>query len=465
MNDSSTTITKTKYLFYLASNFPYTGYVKGVGYAESMQKPFSMMTYDPYCGTMQNGSYPHIGYIPLVDDSPEKVVRSYGKDLTNEIGKRLVTDRGDYYDINMGNRDHLYLRKGKDLQIDLTVQDLDQSDAKFKISVSFISDEGNPTRYEKECSVDQLMYVFPDSHVDQLFTSGYEDPNDYHGELDLSLFPDARSAVEKGVSALSIPVSLGDEMAGKALKSDVWKYQIEDIKNVKDFKNSKGVTREYYKYKNGTKKLKNSYAERYEKDMAERLKNLKEGKDSRTAKQFRKAARLGKFSKGLNVAGLVFSSAELGIHLYDHWDDDNLLLQGRTWRLAADVAFSAIAFVPGWGWIAAGCWFIGTTIYDNREAIANFFVNTYEKGRDAASYAYEMGTGALSRILSRDFLVRDMENMNMYNMITNTNTDKTRINVSFEFNENRSGIPRDRTRVSTIDERLIELKMQGFKKK
>jgi len=30
-----------------------------------------------------------------------------------------------------------------------------------------------------------------------------------------------------------------------------------------------------------------------------------------------------------------------------------------------------------------------------------------------------------------------------------TNTDKTRLNVSLEYNENYSGIPRDRTRVNT----------------
>jgi len=423
-----------------------------------------MMSYDPYTGAIQDGYYPHIGYIPMMDDSPEKVIRSYGNDLTDEIGKRLITKQGDYYDINMGNRNHLYLKEGNGLRINVEVKDINLTDAKFRISVSSISDKGIPSYYEKECSLDDLMSVFPDSRVDELFMSGYEEPNDYYGDLYQSLFPEARGIVEKGVSTLSIPVSWGEVVAEKAFKNDVWKYQIEDIKNVREFKNSKGVTRSYYKKKNGTTKLKNSYAERYEKDMAERLKNLKEGKDSRTAKQFRKAARLGKFSKGLNVAGLVFSSAELGIHLYDHWDDDNLLLQGRTWRLAADVAFSAIAFVPGWGWIAAGCWFIGTTIYDNREAIADFFVNAYETGRDFVSTAYQKSMNVLSEILPSPVPMRNMYYDNMYMCNMKENKDNGIVHVSFEYNENYSGIPRDHTRVNTIDERLIELRMQGFRK-
>ena len=110
------------------------------------------------------------------------------------------------------------------------------------------------------------------------------------------------------------------------------------------------------------------WADSWEKrEIAKRAKRLYDGIDSRVATKLKGLRVLRAVNPVINVIGLFTSGVSLVkqmVELGTGVQNVNWRTIGKTIKLGVDVIASCVAFVPGWGWIAAGAWFIVSTAVD-----------------------------------------------------------------------------------------------------
>lgn len=110
------------------------------------------------------------------------------------------------------------------------------------------------------------------------------------------------------------------------------------------------------------------WADSWEKrEIAKRAKRLYDGIDSRVATKLKGLRVLRAVNPVINVIGLFTSGVSLVkqmVELGTGVQNVNWRTIGKTIKLGVDVIASCVAFVPGWGWIAAGSWFIVSTAVD-----------------------------------------------------------------------------------------------------
>lgn len=394
-------ISQSQYQFYIESNIPYRGYVEGLGFVDNMYK--SYMTFSSF--DLNGGSRPSIGYIPTIDFIPSKVIRSYGDAVANMIADRLLIFKGGNVDVNLGNYKHLRLSAKNKYQINYKVENLYQNNALFKMSFSYVDDKGKVQFQENSYDLDGLLAFFPDADLMDLYVPKPE--NDNILELLEKIF-DVSSKVSGASSLLASSMEI---RLKKTLPRDVEKfimsdrshiiaqsqprilndlqakYQADFKSNVKFYFNENGQKINYFNKKgtfrndlmrqrfynnldNASRKIypqlsieanlqahRNAYIE-----TEPILRDLQNGQDPRTHMKHKTIGVLGKVNKGLNWFGLGISIINFSDYCYKY--DGDIWNNGKTYRMMADMAFAGVAFIPGWGWIASGSYFLITTFYD-----------------------------------------------------------------------------------------------------
>ncbi len=356
-----------------------------------------------------------IGYIPVLDSSKANVIRSYGEDANKILYDSLVVPNGNSVIVNLGNS-HITIDSSVNYQIDCKIDNLYEDTATFTINVKYQDNNGLwVTAGERRCKLDDIDREFTnmaqlnpvdDSAVDGFINQVYNVAHDYvapvgsvlsipvsadeylrkidhlrdvkrYFEQDMIRIPaENEEILRENLNKLESQYSKKINSLGGVKKNNIKVNrsveringsQIEKLK----FKNVQQAVR----YGNTKQRLNLEYAEKLNSeknavlkktsdDLSKKYVELVEGTDSRVKSNFNRIKLAARISKGLNILGAGISVWSLGKHLYDNRGNADALLSLKTLRLGLDLAFSLVAFVPGWGWAVSGAWFLGTAIYD-----------------------------------------------------------------------------------------------------
>lgn len=214
-------ISQSQYLFYSDSNVPYRGFVEGIGYVDSMYKDY--MIAPPPSATMYPSSpmyglkgsfYQSIGYIPTVDTSPSKVIRSYGKGAAKKIEDRIVKSNGGNVSVNLGDK-ILNLSPKNKYRISSDIKNEYCDDAAYTINILYEDEKGSQT-ITNTYPLDGLPYYISNTEWQDLYTC---QPESYSMDL-----------------AINTSLNLGKKTDNSAQLQSVPQLQSEssDIRNVLD---------------------------------------------------------------------------------------------------------------------------------------------------------------------------------------------------------------------------------------
>lgn len=170
------TVNQSLYLFYSDASVPYRGFVKKIGYVDRVYKDYLMLPYKSE--TMSPGSPMYglgksynqgIGYIPSIDTSPSKVIRSYGKEASDIIENRIVRKSGNNVTIDLGNHT-LKLSNKNYYKIESDIKNEYQQDAEFQLSVRYEDNNGVFHTIKNNYPLDGLPCFFPNVNWQDLYT-------------------------------------------------------------------------------------------------------------------------------------------------------------------------------------------------------------------------------------------------------------------------------------------------------
>ncbi|MEE3483628.1 MAG: hypothetical protein VZQ98_04785 [Bacteroidales bacterium] len=443
MKNSKKPINQSTWQLYCQYNVPYRGYVEGLGYVDSMDKSYVMLPPWVPAQTIDSVDFhPGISSIPTLDMSPGQVVRSHSN-LSNLLCQEMVSFDGRIYKVDLGNGNYLEVDRNINFSAVVTVGKQDQPDAYVQLEISH-DIEGGRQQYKYEYRLDDLPMIYSDNdNIYQLYFPSVEDETDLSYALNVTNYGRNQKNINNHVIEMPDPeVKLVRD--GGLLK---------DVGNVSGYAIGGASTavsfQEFYlhqEYKGIIDDLVEGEGLRHDTHTNSRFKNLKNAAKNRFEigmdplekdlwKMAKEQPRGGgvahgtygtytKLSRGLSWAGLGVSVFNGAMYLYE-----GEYTTGQSVRVAADIIFSAIAFIPVYGGIISGAYFLITTLYDICDNVV-LSKNDYEDSMSKFAI-HEESSGVINFVIER--------------------------------NENYSGMRQDNTRVKMIDERILELKSQEIK--
>lgn len=465
-------ISQSQYLFYDQCDTIYRGYVKGIGESNPSFKEY-MMAPNPQ-DTMRSGSpmfgckdslIQSIGYVPAIDTSPSKVIRSYGNEAAQKINEKIIQSRGDSVAIYLGDTvEPLYLTKDNQYAINSCIKNEFKDNAEYELSIKYVDDKGSHS-LTNTYPLDSLNVAFSKVNWQDLYTCQPESISMNQAlESAVILNSNLKNNIKQipniaqetpSVPQFSHPISEPPSIPQFNPKQEVPRYQpvLRDEDKLdkflsytslvdgasgflgsysefkldrsieRDFRNRRNIIRNQetiirdrrpiiesnyqetrrtviksniknsgiYHNPNGEiipalkKKYDIAVNSAYKKPtLLEEIKNYGKVWESRRLAEFRNSVNkrygtiiaskikylrcLRTLNPVLNAIGLGVSTVSLFKHGYDLYTGKqkvNWRTVGKTLKLTADVAFSAVAIWGGpAGWIAAGTWFVVSTAVD-----------------------------------------------------------------------------------------------------